>query len=198
MIEVILFGSALATVTLSLLVRNIMKSKKVSISLTEEEHKLVSMWATRSGLSLADYVKQTTVGSVPAPEQTKEEDTKQTQDALDRAFGHLDSMEGSLSPPGVFSFPPSRRPFTSDLTEATRTHPLQRVNRTGKTALPTVPPGPHPCIHLSPDVPSHMRGLCQGLCEHRSQRGRLCYYPPTSAMGCDLFESKVRPAGTAK
>lgn len=194
-------ASAITAVALRYLLGREMASKKtkakasdkveVTVQLTPEQYDLVRIWAERSDLSIQDYALRTLIESVPAVEQTAAKDAKLLETALDRAFGHLDATEGTYVAPGVFPLPPARKPIPGVLTEAERTHPMQRVVKTQTMALPTVPPGPHPCMHLSDRIPGHLRGQCQGTCSHRDQEGRICYWTPTTASNCPLFELKA-------
>lgn len=79
------------------------------------------------------------------------------------------------------------------ITEATRTHPLQRTSdKPHGTTLTNVPPGPHPCMHLLKVAPRNMTGQCQGTCRHRDQDGRACFWTPTAAMQCPKFEAVIQ------
>lgn len=171
------------------LIRIMKKTKKISIELNETEHAVVAMWAERASMPVKDYIKKLAVDMPPPPALTETKDRNDREVALERAFGALDSWD--LQPaPGVIPLPPARKQVAGGITEAERTHPLQRLDKAPNLKLPTVPSGPHPCIHLGA-APSHLRGQCQGTCQHRDQTGRICYWPPASARNCMLFDSKM-------
>ncbi len=64
-------------------------------------------------------------------------------------------------------------------------------------ALPSTPPGPHPCVHLNTFAPNNMRGQCSGTCQNAQQRGRVCYWTQTTAQSCQFFEARHRPERVA-
>lgn len=119
--------------------------------------------------------------------------TETKKDVVDEAFEVLDKIEeeSGLLPP------PRRKPLVGVPTEAERTHPKQRVARQVPLPVRQVPSGPHPCQHLGP-APKDLAQECQGLCEHRLQRGRLCYWTPTTASQCQYFELANRLIKKAK
>ncbi len=165
---------------------------KISVQLDVTDYNLIRVWADKNGMTLSDYIRKTLVESVPVQEK-KRMNGDGTKSVMDVAFEHAEEQDKLDLGTGVMPLPPtsSRKPQKGVVTEAERTHPLQRVTKTGSTQLPQVPPGPHPCVHLSPQVPTNLRGQCQGTCRNTTQRGRVCYWPPTSARNCPVFESKV-------
>lgn len=127
------------------------------------------------------------LGSPVPPKEIFVPKPEQPLDLIDEAFKRMDEDEATQ---GVVGLPPQRKqPAVAVPTEADRIHPQQRVAKTVPLPVRQVPPGPHPCLHLGP-APSSMRQECQGLCEHRSQRGRFCYWTPTKAHECLLYEIK--------
>lgn len=166
------------------------KNLKVTIELNEEEMAHMVMWAQRSGLTIKDYVKKIAVTSLPPPAMTEATEKAQRAQALDLAFGALDSLD-SLPAPGVMSLPPTRRPTAGGITEENRTHALQRVEKAPNFSLPVVQVSKHPCLHLGP-ASSQMKGQSQGTCNHREQRGRTCFWSPATASGCMMYEDRAR------
>ena len=168
------------------------KKTKLSVYLDAAEYSVLSVWAEKNGLTLSDYARKALVDSVPREEQARADVSETQHTAIDAAFAELDLQE-EAAPfiPGMIPMPPRRKTQPGVLTEAQRTHPLQRVSDTRLQPLPKVPPGPHPCMHLSIAVPGHLRGQCQGVCQHRAQTGRACFWTPTTAHSCPVFEPRV-------
>ena len=165
------------------------KKNRVSLHLDPADYEVVKAWAERCGETVTDYAHRALVESVPAAERERLAN-KTRGDVVEAAFAAIDDSDDSfVSAPGMLPIPPGRRPQRGVLTEAEQTHPMQRVVKTGRTTLPSVPPGPHPCVHLNVTPPAHLLGLCQGTCEHREQRGRPCNFAPTIASHCDYFET---------
>jgi hypothetical protein len=168
------------------------KKVRVSVQLDVHDYNMLRVWADKNDQTLSDYVRKVLVASVPQQEK-KRMNGDGKKSVVDAAFEEAEKQDGAAGVhQGVFPVPPTRKPQKGVVTEAERTHPLQRVLKTGSTPLPVVPPGPHPCAHLMHQmVPENMKGQCQGTCNQSSQRGRICYWPPTSARNCPVFESKV-------
>lgn len=181
-------------VWLATLRKNEMSEKKVrlNVQLNEADYDLVQNWAEKQGMTLSDYVRRTLLESVPLAEQNRAAAAPAQHDVLDQAFDQLEAMD-NVAPglPGVFGLPPARKAIPGVITEAERTHPQQRVVKTTPMQLPVVPPGPHPCMHLSARIPAHLRGQCQGICTHRDQDGRICYWTPTTCVNCSMYEPKA-------
>lgn len=177
------------------------KKTKLSVQMDIAEYNLIRIWADKTGMTLSDYVRKTLVDSVPREEQARADASEGQNNAIDAAFHELDLQE-EATPfiPGLMPMPPQRKVQPGVITEAQRTHPMQRVSDTKLSQLPKVPPGPHPCMHLSLAVPAHLRGQCQGVCQHREQTGRACFWTPTQAHGCPVFEPKAqhRKAGARR
>lgn len=99
--------------------------------------------------------------------------------ALAEAYRRLDETEEASLPPNVFGLPPRRRPVEP------KEPPVERPMH--KTEVPG-----HPCFHLSAERPSHFReGECGGTCTHRTQQGRICFWPAATARNCPVFTPKV-------
>lgn len=164
---------------------------KLSVQLDVADYKRIRIWAEKQGTTLSEYVRTTLINSVPRPEKAKQVDDELSLSVIDRAFQELDQDENPFS--GVMAMPPARKPQVGVPSEAERTHPAQRVNRLSLTQVASnVPPGPHPCIHLTEVVgPSHLQGQCQGACNQTSQRGRPCFWTPTTARNCGVYEPKM-------
>jgi hypothetical protein len=164
---------------------------KLSVQLDVAEHKRLRIWADKQGMTLSEYVRRTLVASVPKKEAQRQEQDERSLDVINRAFEELDQTESF--PTGVFAMPPARKPQVGVPTEAERTHPRQRVTRLSLTQVSTgVPPGPHPCVHLAlTEGPAHLQGQCHGSCNQTSQRGRPCFWTPTTARNCPVFEPKM-------
>lgn len=176
------------------------KKSKLNIQLSEEDQTLMGVWADMNGVTVPEYIRKTLIESIPHTLREKLSMTEKNTNALDRAFDYVDEAEndGNGGSPGVMSLPPARKAIPGAVMEADRTHPMQRTVRVLPIARGNVPPGPHPCQHLSLTVPGHLQGQCQGQCEHREQRGRICYWTPTSARECPKFEAKMNPAPHAR
>ena len=171
--------------------RSPMPSKKarISVQLDLHDYNVLRIWADKNNLTLSDYVRKVLMASVPQPEK-KRMNGDGKKSIVDVAFEEVDKQDevGTIN---TMTLPPTRKPQKGVVTEAERTHPLQRVTKLTHTQLPVVPPGPHPCVHLSGQVPPNLKGQCQGTCTQSSQRGRVCYWTPTTARNCPVFESKV-------
>jgi hypothetical protein len=179
---------------------------KLSIQLDVADYNMLRIWADKNSMVLSDYVRDTLLASVPAKEKAAQKGEPTEKTVMDMAFEKLeaDDVNDTGGSGNVMPLPPprqvhpqpatapagARQPQKGVITEANRTHPLQRVTSVQPLRLPTVPPGPHGCVHLSPVVPSNMRGQCQGTCNNSSQRGRVCFWTPTTARNCPLFEAR--------
>jgi hypothetical protein len=164
---------------------------KLSVQLDTVDYNRLRFWADRKGVTISDFVRNALLRAVPVEEQAQIDKAEQTGSLLDRVFEELDKAEDPFT--GVFPMPPARKPQLGVPTEAERTHPAQRVTRMALTPTASnVPPGPHSCVHLLPQTPTHLRGQCQGTCNQIQQRGRPCYYAPTIARGCQVFEPKLQ------
>lgn len=177
---------------------------KLSIQLDVADYNRIRVFADQNGMTLSDYVRNTLMSSVPAEDTPMQGDEKKS--VMDVAFEALEAEDQfDTGSGGVMPLPPMKAPVPAAgplhplarkpqrgavITEANRTHPMQRVTAVQPTRLPVVPPGPHPCVHLSSTTPANMRGQCQGTCDCAQQRGRACFWPPTSARSCQYFEAK--------
>jgi hypothetical protein len=167
------------------------KKAKLGLQLPAADYNLIRSWADKNGMNISEYARKVLMASVPTPEKKRVPDpTKRS--IVDAAYEEIEKQDafdtGTIG--NLMSLPPIRQPQIGVAAEADRTHPLQRVTKTTRTQLPTVPPGPHPCAHLTSKIPSNMRGQCQGSCNHTQQPGRVCYWTPTTARSCPLFEAK--------
>ena len=168
---------------------------------------MIRIYADKKNMVLSDYVRDTLLASIPAAEKAEQKGEPTERTVMDVAFEELEKNDAvNMGSNGVMPLPPmrqpapapvqgpnpvgSRQPQRGVITEANRTHPLQRVTAVQPLRLPTVPPGPHGCVHLSAVVPSNMRGQCQGTCNNSSQRGRVCFWTPTTARNCPLYEAR--------
>jgi hypothetical protein len=166
------------------------KKAKLSIQLDTADYNKLRIWADRSGQTLSEFVRTTLMQAIPADAHRKMNGADHSGAVLDRVFEELDRAETPLI--GVFPMPPARKPQEGVVSEAERSHPAQRVNRTALTqVLPVVPPGPHPCVHLMSGPPRHMEGQCQGTCHQVQQRGKPCYWTPTTAQSCQQYEPRT-------
>lgn len=182
--------AAVAAVALKRRRERTMSFRRVIIDLPEAEYEILTEWAKRHGEKVKDYAKRVVVESFPSVARSAQA-AAQEKSMIEAAFTALDSQEATAHEagiPGILPVAPRRKPLEGVRTLAEQTHPMQRVVKHGHVPLPQVPPGVHPCMHLSKNVPAHLQGQCQGLCEHREQRGRPCYWAPTSAQGCQYFE----------
>ncbi len=165
------------------------KKARLGFQLGAADYRLIRTWADKNGMSISDYARKVLLGSVPDQEKKRMNGNNGKRSVIDVAFEEVekqDAFEGNIMP-----LPPTRQPQPGVVTEAERTHPLQRVAKTTtQSTVPQVPHGPHPCAHLTSNVPIHMKGQCQGACNHSQQPGRICYWPPTSARNCPLFEGR--------
>jgi len=162
---------------------------KLSVQLDVEVYNRVRIWADKNGMTVSEFTRKTLIEAIPPEENKRFDDSGQKESILDRAFEELDKAEDPFT--GVFSMPP-RTPQVGVPTEAERTHPAQRVIRSSLTQVASsVPPGPHPCVHLSGVVPHHLKGQCQGTCNQQQQRGKPCFWAPTTARSCQMFEPKM-------
>lgn len=166
------------------------KKTKLSIQLDVSDYNKLRIWADRSGQTLSDFARSALMKAIPPEDDRKLDEAGRSGAILDRVFEELDRAETPLN--GVFPMPPARKPQKGVVTEADRIHPAQRVNRTALTQVKAaVPPGPHPCVHLQGTAPLHMEGQCQGTCTQVQQRGKPCYWTPTTASSCQQFEPKT-------
>jgi uncharacterized protein (DUF1778 family) len=172
--------------------RNRMSAKtRISAQVDVTEYNLIRKWADKNGKTLSEYVRETLLASVPEAEKAHAARTPESMTVEDKAWEEIDkSDEVNTGMPGVLPIPPARRAQPGVVTEANRTHPMQRVTKVTPSRLPQVPPGVHPCVHLSLSVPANMRGQCQGTCTSQSQRGKVCFWTPTTARSCPVFEGK--------
>jgi len=177
--------------------RRSMPGKKVRVGaqLDVRDHNMLRIWADKNGLTIPDYVRKVLLASIPQQEKHRMNGTDK-KTVVDAAFEVAEQQDkhdlGTNTGNGaIIGLPPSRQPQRGVVSEAERTHPMQRVTKVAPTPLPTVPPGPHPCVHLmTMVVPANMKGQCQGTCNQNTQHGRICFWTPTTARNCPVFEPK--------
>jgi hypothetical protein len=100
---------------------------------------------------------------------------------VDAAYDEIDRATEEGGPGIVFGLPPRHQP------EA----PPVPLSRQGQVEVDT-----HPCDYLSGVTPPRFRpGEAEGICWHRdkNQRGRVCFWSPSSAANCPWFTARVRP-----
>lgn len=166
---------------------------KLSVQLDVKEYNRIRVWADKNGMTLSEFVRVTLLNSIPIEEQRKLSGAEETGSVMDRVYEELDKADAESPYAGVFPMPPARRPQVGVVNEADRTHPAQRVNKTTlDQAVSHVPPGPHPCVHLGAGSPSYIAGQCQGTCGQVQQRGKPCFWTPTTARNCQQFEPKLQ------
>lgn len=184
--------------------RLVMASKKktkepsLQLQLSPVELQALEEAAGRNSVSVTEYARVVLVSSLPLNTQKnlmsisvpnaeptptsliEQARNRENDRSVERSPTRLPTTVPSVQTPARRSAPSSPQGGTA------------RDRKPAPMSLPQVPPGDHPCFNLSKDnIPGHLTGQCQGLCQHSSQRGRICYWPPTSASNCDVFESKA-------
>lgn len=152
---------------------------QLSLDLGPAKLAMLREWAKTQGMPFESWAERTLMDAVPVSLRQRWLQNGGI-DALDRVFLALDADDAAALPPNVFGFAPKYKPLPVVQEPEEK---VQKIEVQG-----------HPCFHLSGEFPSHFKpGECSGVCMHRSQQGRVCFWPSQTARNCQVFEPKVVP-----
>ena len=151
-----------------------------AIRMEPRDFQLVQTWAAANGMRPDDWAAKILKAAIPESERRRAALTPDGAHALDQAFLMLDEQEVDVTAPNLFGLAPKHKPPAPEPEEEDR--PMSE-----KIEVPG-----HPCFHLSAARPPNYReGDCSGTCTARSQSGRICHWPNSSASNCPVFTPKV-------
>lgn len=166
------------------------KTPKLSVHLPPALHAALTSWAERMDITPAELASRLVQAAMPEP-QAVQQQAAAPENPVDKAFASMDLEDAVPSMPGILPVPPMARRITpGTVLEGQSTIPGQRTVRVTPVGRPHTAHGPHPCVHLDVLPPKGMGGQCQGACLHGDQRGKACYWTPTTATQCPLYLPK--------
>jgi len=169
--------------------------KKVTTELVQEDYELVKLLASKSEVSVSEWVRVAVQKAIPADLRARTVDAG----AITALHEAAEAAANEEATPFTIPLPPE----AIALTEAAmnqqayeRHHDEQkRVSAEAEKEAEGLTTAPHACVFLRKQPPAYSSftlANCEGTCANPSQAGRPCFWSSSVASQCPKFAPRVQ------